>query len=130
MKKMILFLSIVALTLCIISCEKAPRNKGHFSKDIPKCLQQLVKENLSITYVEEYCSVDGSKKLYNPMPPAIGLLMYDENCKFVTVQSEEYPWHVVEPEDPIFNWGYLLPDGTVDYKENIYHFKRIVFTQK
>ncbi|MDR2970500.1 MAG: hypothetical protein LBU83_01025 [Bacteroidales bacterium] len=130
MKIVIPILSIVAFILWLTSCEKAPKNKDYLAKDFPKCLQQLIKEDLSITYVEEYCSEDGSKKLYNPMPPEIGLLMYEENCKFVTVQSEKYPWTVNAPEDPIFNWGYLLSDGTVDYKGNIYHLKRIVFTKK
>ena len=49
---------------------------------------------------------------------------YDENCNFFFIEQEGSPWHALYSE------GLVLPDGTIAYRENIYHFKRIVYKQK
>lgn len=55
--------------------------------------------------------------------------VYDEHCAFLLINMEDYTWTPSSSLDdmPI---GNFLPNGTIEYKDEIYHFTRIVFTQK
>jgi len=133
MKKIMLFLSAAVLLLCATTCDSEEKNKGRFAKNIPVCIKERIKDDGWIVRADEYCSTDDAKKIYNfvhcPFPFLDTMMFwYDENCNFFLVQSEEYPVRVFNPDDWV--WGFLLPDKTIEYKEDIYHFKRIVFTQK
>jgi len=137
MKRIIVLLSAITLLLCINACE--PQNKGHFEKGIPKCLKQTIKEVCEITSVEEYCNENGTKKIYHILDNMAkgeirtSLLMCDENCSNFIAWGEENPPRPLNPNDSIWNamdFSYLLQDGTIEHKGEIYHFKRIVFTQK
>jgi len=129
MKKIILILSAAVLLLCTTTCNSEETNKGRFAKNIPACIKQTIKDDILIIQVEEYCSTDGTKKIYTFLSfHSPGIIGYDENCNLLFIQTEE--WRPLDPDG--FVWGFLLPDGTIKYKyeEDIYHFKRIVFTQK
>ena len=136
MKRNVLLLAIIAL-LGINACEKQPQNKGHFEKNIPKCLKEQVKQDRSIESVKEYCNENGTERIYyfdygeNPIWQGFEnpLWVYDENCSFLAINSEDHTWIPSSSLDdmPI---GNFLPNGTIEYKDEIYHFKRIVFTQK
>ena len=123
MKKVMLSLSVVLCLLCaIMGCSK---EKTSFAKNIPECIKEMINKQ---TYrVDEYCSVDDTLSLYvffdEVTLPNI-TLGYDENCNFFFIEQEGSPWHALEPG------AFVLPDGTIEYKEDIYHFKRTVYLNK
>jgi len=129
MKKLILFLSAAVLLLCTTTCSSEDENKGRFARNIPTCIKEIIKDSPSITRCGEYCSTDDTKKIYELVgPPGFGSTGFDENCNLFLIPSEEFPIIVTNPDD--WDWAFVLPDGTIKYKEDIYHFKRVVFTQK
>jgi hypothetical protein len=127
MKKIILNLVAIALLLCINACHK------YRFDDVPACIKERIekrkKEGYSIKHVKEYRNTDGTKKMYHLVekrPLAPGIIMYDENCNTILVQSEEFTW-VAGVSAKHLKFGYLQPDGTVEYDGDIYRFKRIVY---
>ncbi|MCL2289290.1 MAG: hypothetical protein FWC34_01090 [Bacteroidetes bacterium] len=129
MKKMILFLSAVILLLCLTTCKSDEENKGRYAKNIPDCVKEKIKNSPGIIRCREYCNTEGTKKIYELVfPSGFGTMGLNESCKSFLIESEEYTPIPASPD--LWDWGYLLPDGTMEYKEDIYHFKRIVFTQK
>jgi hypothetical protein len=133
-KNIIVILSIIALLLCINACEREYRNKGRFEKNIPACIKQTIKEGWIVS-AEEYCSTDGAKRIYRFMMGDVifndivikqSPEMMDDECNEFFVEFDEYPTLI--PAE--LERGYSLPDGTIEFKEDIYHFKRIVFTKK
>ena len=131
------FLSVIALLLCINSCDPEYKNKGRFAKDIPKCIKQSI-EKERVIRADEYCVPNGMKKIYHFILEDVMLhgelvswppQMYDENCNFLFIQTEEFTW-IPSPHIDNLVFGYLLPDGTIEYEDVIYRFKRVVFTQK
>ena len=130
MKKVMLFLSVTICLVCAIIC--CSKEKNSFAKNVPECIKERIKDNYCWR-IKEYCTTDGTKRTYNFLSnpsQSISATWYDDNCNFSLVNSEEDPVHVLEPDDPIWNWGYLLPDGTIEYREDIYHFKRTVYLNK
>ena len=125
MKKRITF-SILLLFLAIgfTACEK---NRGCFAKNIPECIKQSIKEDTRIIRAEEYCNTDKTKKIYHLIKKTIapGIIMNDENCNVIPVQTETFKWVLGKDDD--WALGYLRPDGTVEYDGDIYHFKRVIF---
>ena len=131
MKKIMLILSAAVLLLCLINCSSEEKNKGRFAKNIPICIKQKIEKDYSVWRADEYCSADDTPKIYIFLDhPSVTLNMmgYDENCNFFLIEAGENTWNPLNPD--CFVWGYLLSDGTIEYKEDIYHFKRTVFTQK
>ena len=131
MKKVILLLCAAVLLLCLTSCNSDEIYKGRFAKNIPACVKQRIKEQDWVIRAEEYCSKDDTKKIYifNEHPQStVCLFGYDENCNNFIVKSDEYDCRALRPE--CFVWGEMLPDGTIEYEEDIYSFKRIVFKQR
>jgi len=131
MKKIMLILSAAVLLLCTTTCNSDEKNKGAFAKNIPKCLKQKIENSNWIWRADEYCSTHDTRKIYiyyyHPSE-TLTMMGYDEYCNFFMVEPEE---GTPNPNDPNgFVWGFLLSDGTIEYEEDIYHFKRIVFTQK
>jgi hypothetical protein len=77
--------------------------------------------------VDEYCSVDDTLSLYvffDEFTLPYITTGYDENCNLFFIEQEGSPWHALYSE------GLVLPDGTIEYREDIYHFKRTVYKQK
>jgi len=119
---------ILALLFCATTCSK---NKDFLAKNIPECIKQHIKEQSWVICVEEYCSKNDTKKIYifkNHPSFKVCLMGYDENCNLFLVKSDEYNCIPNDPDEWV--WGEVLPDGTIEYKDDIYHFKRIVFTKK
>ena len=118
-----LSLSVVLFLLCAIAgCSK---EKNSLAKNIPECVKRHIDN--SICRVDEYCSIDNTKiyVLFDCYTPPIYLTMgYDENCNFFFIEQEGSPWHANEPG------AFVLPDGTIEYREDIYHFKRTVYLNK
>jgi len=131
-------LGVIALLLCVTTCKK---NSDFFAKNIPECIKQKIKADDLIINAEEYCTQDGVKKIYRfkmrkvifnkddfrdtiQIPPQT----WDENCNLFLLDSDEGTFKPLNPEEWV--WANLLPDGTIKYKDNIYHFERIVFTRK
>jgi len=125
MKKIILFLGVTILLLCVTNCSSEETKKGRFAKEVPTCIQQKVNEQ--IVRIDEYCSTDDTKRIYVVFDhftlPYIST-GYDENCRLFFIKQEGSPWVALNPE------GFVLPDETIEYQEDIYCFKRTVFTQK
>jgi len=120
MKKVMLCLSVALFLLCtIICCSKEKETK------IPECIKKNIDN--SICRVDEYCSIDDTKSIYVFFdcytPPIYLTMAFDENCNFFFIEQEGSPWHALYSE------GFALPDGTIEYREDIYHFNRIVFKQ-
>ena len=120
MKKMMLILSAALLLLCLTNCNS---EKNRFAENIPICIKQKV--NDQIVRIDEYCSTDDTKRIYvffhEPTLPYSGVV-YDEDCNFFLIK-----WGPCNPLNP---GGFMLSDGTIEYKDDIYHFKRTVFKQK
>jgi hypothetical protein len=120
MKKVMLGLSVALCLVCaIIGCSKENETK------IPACIKERI--NNQICRVDEYCSVDDSLSLYvffDEVTLPYITLGYDENCNFFFIEQEGSPWHALEPG------AFVLPDGTIEYREDIYHFKRTVYLNK
>jgi hypothetical protein len=130
-KNIIVILSIIALLLCISACEREYKNKGRFEKNIPACIKELIKGQGWVIRAEEYCSKDDTKKIYlflDHPQSTVCLIGYNENCNYFLVKSDEYDCNTLNPD--CWVWGEMLPDGTIEYKEDIYRFNRVVFTQK
>jgi len=125
------------MVFLLFSATTCSKNKDYLAKNIPECIKQKIKDDNLIVSAEEYCTPDGIKKIYcfimgevifkgcvlQPPPQT-----WDDNCNLFLLDSDEYTPNPLNPDEWV--WGYLLPDGTIEYKENIYHFKRIVFTKK
>ena len=138
MKKIILFLCVVALLLCTTNCNdpfKSYPIKGNFAKDIPKCLKKVIKDNTCITSAEEYCNTAGTKKIYileyhpSVCIPAVPICpkIIDENCNsFYIYVDINHCFAYFEGEE----LAYFLSDETVEYKGEVYHLKRNVFITK
>ena len=136
MKKIIVLLNAILLLLCINACEPTLRNKGHFEKNIPKCLKQTIMNDYWIRSVKEYCTENGAKKIYYIDDAGRSwagnfLTIYDENCNAWLMWTEENPPRPA-PNDWFDDSSYtcLLSDGTIRHESELYYFKRIVFTQK
>jgi hypothetical protein len=134
---------IIASTLLLVfaigfsACEKYPKNKGNFERKIPPCIKENIKNWIGVICVEEYCTKGGTRKIYHfiykegtfmayPAP----LFVYDENCSSLLIQTEENPFIVNPDHIDVTMFGTMYPNGTIEYKDEIYSFKRIVFTQK
>jgi len=129
MKKIILALCAAALLLCTTTCSSEETNKGRYAKNIPACVKGKIKSTDVIFRADEYCSTDGAKRIYDfATPPAYMVTWNDEECNGFMVVEREAP--SLNPNQDDWDMGYLLPDGTIEYKNDFYHFKRIVFTQK
>jgi len=131
MKKVILLLCAAVLLLCLTSCNSDEIYKGRFAKNIPACVKQRIKEQDWVIRAEEYCSKGNTKKIYIFIDHPLSTLCpmgYDENCSYFLVKSDEYNCNPNAPS--CWVWGEMLPNGTIEYKEEIYHFNRIVFKQR
>ena len=126
MKRITLLLSAAILLLCTTTCN-SEENKGRFAKNIPVCVKERIRENKEVCCVDEYCNIGDIKKIYiffdHFTLPYI-TMGFNEDCKFFFIKQEGSPWIALNPE------GFVLPDETIEYKEDIYHFKRTVFKQK
>jgi hypothetical protein len=137
MRKIGLIFGTIALMFYINACEPEYKNKGKFANGIPKCIKQSIKKD-RVIIAEEYCASDGIKKIYRLImedviwkgkPAHWPDQMYDENCNRLMIDTEEFAWNPA-PECGDLVVGYLFPNGTIEYNDVIYSFKRIVFTQK
>ena len=129
MKKIILFLSVAALLLCTTTCSSEEKNKGIFKKNVPECVKKMIKNTNVILRADEYCSTDDTKRIYDFVSPPNYIVMWnDEKCNAFFVVEKGLP--SLNPNQDNWIKGYLLPNGTIEYKDDIYHFKRIVFTKK
>ena len=134
---------LIAITLlfCINACEKEIENKGRVKKNIPECVKEKIKHDLGIATAEEYCNEDGTKKIYyliytkdslKGFPPPPLSYVYAEDCDGLFVQMADNPIIFVLGDGTIMNTpvATLYPNGTMEYKGDIYYFKRTVFTQR
>ena len=140
MNRRILIVSTFLLLIAIgfSACEKRCRNKGSFAKNIPECIKKSIKEHCGVVCVEEYYAPNGTDKIYRFIMEDVILhgtpmhwpdQAYDENCNIILLQTEEHEW-IPGPSEYGVIVAYLLPNGTIDYDDVIYDFKRIVFIQK
>jgi len=123
MKRIILFLSAISLLLCVTSCDPLnTKNKGHFEKNIPKCLKKMIINESCIMNAKEYCNITDTKKIY------IASRFADDGDVVCYSFAHISPYWF----DEVCNRFYVsdLPDGTVEHNGEIYHFKRNVFTKK
>jgi len=120
-------LGVVVLLLCATTCKK---NSEPFAKNIPECIKQHIKGQSWVISADEYYNKDDIKRIYifNDHPSSkVCLIGYDENCNFFFIKSDDYNCMPLNPDEWV--WGEMLPDGTIEYKEDIYLFKRVVFTK-
>jgi len=123
------FRSYVLLVFLLYSATTCSKKSDSFAKNVPECIKQHIKGQTWVICVEEYCSQDDTQAIYIFHDRSkICLIGYDENCKLFLVKSEEYNCNPFNPS--CWLWGEMLPDGTIEFKEDIYHFKRIIFTKK
>jgi hypothetical protein len=138
--KRILIVSTFLLLIAIVfsACEKRCKNKGSFAKNIPECIKESIKKDCGVVCTEEYFAFNGTNTIYRFIMKDVvweGTPMhypdqaYDENCNFILLQTEEHEYNSgLSGGEVIF--AYLLSNGTIEYDDVIYNFKRIVFTQK
>ena len=147
MKQIFALLSIITLLLCINACEKEPKNKGRFEKNIPECVKEKIKRDIGIGTAEEYYNESGTKKIYYltykegiwgiyrggtwiEFPPPFPFL-YDEDCDSSPVQTEDNPLVYAQNDTILLSMiATFYPNRTIEYKGNIYYFKRTVFTAR
>ena len=130
MKKVMLFLSVTLCLVCAISSCSKEKKDDRFEKNVPFCIKQYLIENNWIMSANEYCTNEGAKRIYNFLynsSQPYGTLWRDEQCNLFIVESEEGTLGGELPEG--WGLGYLFHDGTIEYRDDIYHFNRIVFTQ-
>ena len=134
---MMLILSVAVLLLCLTNCN-SEEEKGDFAKNIPACIKKTIKGSDWVIFVDEYCTKNATKKIYafltendHSSLPYI-LMGYDKNCNEFLINEEGAPsFNPIPPYPPgLFVYATLFPDGTIEYKDDIYHFKRTVFKQK